>query len=37
MKRRPPVDDALVTVKGEPFSGGHYVWETPLSREDLGL
>jgi spore germination protein GerM len=33
----PTVDAVLVKVNGEPWCDGHFTWEHPLGRADLGL
>ena len=29
------IDAVLVTVKGEPWNDGHFVWDTPIYEKDL--
>ncbi len=33
----PTVKSVLVTVKGETYSDGHYIWEQPIGRDDLNM
>ncbi len=33
----PSVEAVLVTVKGEPYSDGHIIWDEPVNRDDLWL
>jgi len=29
------VDGVLVTVEGEPWSDGHFIWDTPIYADEL--
>lgn len=33
----PAVKSVLVTVKGQPYSDGHFIWEYPVTREDFNF
>ena len=31
----PEIDRVIVTLEGEPWTGGNFVWKKPLRRENL--